>query len=73
MPLGAFIPLCTPVPIDPMSPGAKQETLPLGATLNCEGQVPLLTSPDPWACTVNSFPSALPATPTVMPGISYAT
>lgn len=58
--------------IDPMSPGAKQVTRPLDATRNCEGQAPLLRPP-PCDCTVKSLPWPSPATPTDIPGMSYAT
>ena len=58
-----------PAPIDPISPGAKQVTRPLAASLNAEGQSPPLTAL-PSERAVYSFPSPLPATPTTMPGMS---
>lgn len=60
--------------IELMSPGAKQVTRPLEATRKADGQAPLVRAAPaapPCAWTVKSLPSELPATPTLIPGISY--
>jgi hypothetical protein len=75
IPAGIFDPAWLAL-IEPMSPGAKQVTRPLAATRNSAGQAPLVrigVVPVPCDCTVNSFPSLLPAIPTLIPGMSYET
>ena len=69
------IPLCgsAPVGVSPIVPGMKQVRRPLGAIRNGAGQGPLSNFapvPAPCSCNANNFPSELPATPVVMPGMS---
>ena len=73
---GAIAPAAWLPLIEPISPGAKQVTRPLEATRNCAGQFPAVTGAvglEPCDCAVYNFPSALPATPTFMPGMVYST